>query len=338
MNANTSRIIIETMVRKSIQDMQDSPKRSIRNLVDMALNFSGGRFQQRFFSVTQAMLKNENSPYYELVQNVASHVDTGRLVGFGVNLGYNSCTRGAEVIREIEDSQGFNVPWMLTLHLDTANRNYCAARYKSIVAQGEKMGICTWQLFADKSMEFALSLAAEFPDSAFIIYCDQAHITPQMLDEAAELSNLMLAVRYEEGAETLCRTIREMKLLYSVYHVYSAEDTVPILSDDLFYGIQQLDPVFAVLVPAADCPAETRTAVTAHVRKLREEQRFPLLPWEAAADCRLVDGIISGDPCAAAFDTDGKLHICDNDNKATEYDLFEDDLESIFRNALPRHI
>lgn len=338
MNANTSRIIIETMVRKSIQDMQDSPKRSIRNLVDMALNFSGGRFQQRFFSVTQAMLKNENSPYYELVQNVASHVDTGRLVGFGVNLGYNSCTRGAAIIRETEASQGFNVPWMLTLHLDATKQGFHADRYKSIVEQGEKMGIYTWQLFADKSMEFALSLAAEFPDSAFIIYCDQAHITPQMLDEAAELSNLMLAVRYEEGAETLCRTLREMKLLYSVYHVYSAEDTVPILSDDLFYGIQQLDPVFAVLVPAADCPAETRTAVTAHVRKLREEQRFPLLPWEAAADCRLVDGIISGDPCAATFDADGKLHICDNDNKATEYDLFEDDLESIFRNALPRHI
>lgn len=338
MNANTSRIIIETMVRKSIQDMQDSPKRSIRNLVDMALNFSGGRFQQRFFSLTQTMLKNENSPYYELVYDVAGHVDTERLVHFGINLGYNSCTRGAEVIRRTEESQGFNVPWMLTLHLDATKQGFHADRYKSIVEQGEKMGIYTWQLFTDSSMEFALSLAEQFPDSAFIIYCDHAHITPQMLDETAELSNLMLAVRYEEGAETLCRTLREMKLLYSVYHVYSAEDTVPILSDDLFYGIQQLDPVFAVLVPAADCPAETRTAVTAHVRKLREEQRFPLLLWEAVSDCHLVDSIISGDPYVAAFDADGKLHICDNANNTTEYNLFEDDLENIFRSALPRHI
>lgn len=338
MKSNTSRIIIETMVRKAIQDIKDSPKRSIRNLVDMALNFSGGRFQHRFFSVTQTMLKNENSPYYELVHNVANHVDIERLVGFGMNLGYNSCTRGAEIIREIEDSQGFNVPWMLTLHLNSANWDYRAARYKNIVAQGEKLGIYTWQLFADGAPEQALSLAASFPDSAFIIYCSHAEITPQFLDEAEALSNLMLAVRFEEGAESLCRTLREMKLLYSVYHVYSAEDTVPILSDDLFYGIQQLNPAFAALVPAEDCSAETRTAVTSHVRKLREEQRFPLLPWEAVSDCRLVDGIISGDPCFAVFDAEGWLHILDNAHTKTAFNVFEADLETIFRNVLPRHI
>lgn len=336
MKNNTSRIIIETMVRKAIRDIQESPKRSMRNLVDMALNFSDGRFQQRFFSVTQAMLKNENSPYYELAQNVVSHVDTDHLVRFGVNLGYNSCTKGAKQIRKIEEKKGYNVPWMLTLHLDMANQDPHDDQYQSIVSQGEELGIHAWQLFADTYPERMLSLVAEHPDSAFIIYCKHSEITAQFLDEAFELDNLMLALRYEDGAEELCGTLREMRLLYSVYYVYSAVDTVPILSDDLFYGIQQLNPTFVSLVPAVGCPIETRAAVAAHARKLREEQRFPLLPWEVISDCLLVDSIISGDACVVAFDEDGYMHVYDNGDEKTCFNCFDDDLKTVFRKALPR--
>lgn len=333
MKNNTSRIIIETMVRKAIRDIKESPKRSMRNLVDMALNFSDGRFQQHFFSVTQAMLKNENSPYYELAQNVVNHVDTDRLVRFGVNLGYNSCTRGAKVIRKIEEKQGFQIPWMLTLHLDTENWQTRTERYQSIIGQGEELGIYTWQLFADHYPECALSLVAEHPDSAFIVYCHHNEVTEQFLDEACELDNLMLAVRYEESAEEFCQILRERGMLYSVYYAYSAEDTVPILSDDLFYGIEELGPTFAALVPAVNCPTETRTAVTAHIRKLREEQRFPMLPWEAISDCLMVDGIISGDACVMAFDESGYLHRCDSGDEKTDWCLFDEELKDIFRRV-----
>lgn len=331
MKNNTSRIIIETMVRKAIKDIQESPKRSMRNLVDMALNFSNGRFQQRFFSVTQTMLKNENSPYYELAQNVVNHVDTDRLVRFGVNLGYNSCTRGAKTIREIEEKQGYHVPWMLTLHINTENWQSHAERYQSIIGQCEELGIYTWQLFADRHPACALSLVAEHPDSAFIVYCRHNEVTEQFLDEVCELDNLMLAVRYEESAEDFCQILRDRGILYSIYYAYSADDTVPILSDDLFYGIEELSPTFAALVPAVNCPMETRTAVTAHIRKLREEQRFPMLPWEVISDCQMVDGIISGDACVMAFDESGYLHICDNGDEKTDRCLFDEDLKDIFR-------
>ena len=49
MGESMTRILVKTMVRKTIRDIKDSPERSIRNLVDMALNFSEGRFQQDFF-------------------------------------------------------------------------------------------------------------------------------------------------------------------------------------------------------------------------------------------------------------------------------------------------
>ena len=49
MENSMSRILIETTVRQTLKGLQDNPKRSVRNLVDMALHFSEGRFQYRFF-------------------------------------------------------------------------------------------------------------------------------------------------------------------------------------------------------------------------------------------------------------------------------------------------
>ena len=40
MENSLSRILIETTVRQTLKGLQEDPKRSVRNLVDMALQFS----------------------------------------------------------------------------------------------------------------------------------------------------------------------------------------------------------------------------------------------------------------------------------------------------------
>lgn len=60
----------------------------------MALHFSDGRFQSRFFRTAQTMLEHEGSAYYALVEDAANIIDPEHLVTFGMNLGYNSCTWG----------------------------------------------------------------------------------------------------------------------------------------------------------------------------------------------------------------------------------------------------
>lgn len=86
MGENVSRILIETIVKKTLSDIKESPERSIRNLVDMALNFSEGRFQQHFFTAAQTMLQNENSSYYDLIRDIVFHVDSQRILTFGMNV------------------------------------------------------------------------------------------------------------------------------------------------------------------------------------------------------------------------------------------------------------
>ena len=59
MENSMSRFITGSVVKRTLKDIKDNPERSIRNLVDMALQFSGGRFQQDFFTTAQTMLQNE---------------------------------------------------------------------------------------------------------------------------------------------------------------------------------------------------------------------------------------------------------------------------------------
>jgi len=48
MEKRMSRIIIETIVKKALKYIKHSPERGLRNLIDMALQFSEGRFQKNF--------------------------------------------------------------------------------------------------------------------------------------------------------------------------------------------------------------------------------------------------------------------------------------------------
>lgn len=108
MENNISRILIETTVRQTLKGLNEDPKRSIRNLVDMALYFSEGRFQRHFFQTARTILEHEESAYYTLIDDAVNHIETEHLVKFGMNLGYNSCTWGAHRIRMNEKRLGFN--------------------------------------------------------------------------------------------------------------------------------------------------------------------------------------------------------------------------------------
>jgi len=75
-------------VQEGAGKMENSLSRILIETVDMALHFSGGRFQQRFFETAQGMLENKTSPYYGLVRDLTSYADAEHLLRFGMNLGY----------------------------------------------------------------------------------------------------------------------------------------------------------------------------------------------------------------------------------------------------------
>ena len=80
MENSMSRMMVEIVVRKALKSIKDDPERGIRNLVDMALQFSSEEISKRLFSAAQTMLQNENSPYYGLLRDlVAIQTQTGSI-------------------------------------------------------------------------------------------------------------------------------------------------------------------------------------------------------------------------------------------------------------------
>ncbi len=332
MENNTSRIIIETIVKKTLREIKDSPERSIRNIVDMALHFSNGRFQHSFFAAAQTMLQDDRNHYYELIKDMVYHVEEERLLNFGMNLGYNSCTKGADIIRKTEKAEGYNIPWMLTLQINPKRQD----RYETVISQGETMGIHTWVLIVGQEPEVALTLVERHRDSAFILMCKPNSVTSAFLEYASVCTNLMIAVFNEVGCDEACARLREARLLYAVCFCYDEHDVEQIENGELFEDAEQMHPVFTGLYAAQGCPQSVRKRVWQAVNQARNGQRYQTIAWEFGFDSEYVDSIISSEPCSAGFNIDGDLITVENYKPNNTYNLFQQDLPYILKQAFPK--
>ncbi len=327
MEKTIGRLLVERVVRKAIKDIKESPERSVRNLVDMALQFSDGRFQHRFFDIAHKMLENEDSGYYRLIRDTAALADSEHIYAFGMNLGYNGCTVGAARIRENEKSLGCNIPWAVLLSADPMNM----ASYSNAIAEGEELGIYVWGLFPTQDPAALLPLVSSHPDSAFIFFAGSEDIEPAFVDEAAAAENLMIAVRYDENEINEYLALRERGMICSVWYSYGSEDEELISSGDLFLCTQDISPLFTILIPEPGCPENVRKSVYEAVLAARNEQSYHTIPWSLPDDNRQVDRIISEDDCFAYFDAEGNLAGRDKD-----CNLFSMGLADIFRKAFPK--
>ena len=340
MKSNISRVLIETIVRKTLTEIKDSPERSSRNLVDMALHFAKGRFQQHFLQMAQDTLRDENSPFYALIQDIVHSVDTERILTFGMNIGYNSCTRGADVIRSLEESNHFNIPWALALELDPAALPAQAEKYQTLLSQGKELGIYAWLLFSDPMPQAALFLAAQNPDCAFVLFCDPESITEALLDEAEPLYNLMFAVRRTDPEYTgrALDALRSRAFLYSVCYSYNSGNQDFITGGDCLSEAQIWHPAFTIFSPEPGCPLPVRHTITDYARSARLHPQFRTAPLELFSDMELIDSVISDDACSAGFDREGRLYTIHASGSSADCLLFRDTLSDILRRTFPKEV
>lgn len=336
MESNLSRILIETIVRQNLKELREDPKRSIRNLVDMALHFSEGRFQNRFFETVRTMLEHEDSAYYALIEDAANHIDMEHLVKFGMNLGYNSCTWGAQRIRTNEARMGFNIPWTVLFHMEHPQYSDHLSQYDCAVEEGEQLGIYCWMLLTHGNFLELLPLIEHHPDSTFFLFCRSEDVTDAVLDEIVPIKHLMLVVRWEDGTDEVCTMLRNAQLPYSVYYPYSQKDLQFILNGDLFSETQQLHPLFTALAAKPDCPADLRHLAHQAAVEARKGQSYQTVPWELCCDTRNLDEIISDDACCVFFDGHGQLLALDDPGHTPFGNLFEEGLTPLIQRAYPK--
>ena len=328
MARDISRVLIETVVRKMLREAKDSPERSIRNLVDMALYFSDGRIQRNFFTVAQEMLRNERSAYYPLLRDVLANVDEDRLLDFGMVMGYQGFVRGSKAIRAAEAERGYSIPWFLTLRIDGGTYPQQEAAYRKLLEEGQALGIRGYLLLPAGRPETLLSLAEAFPNSFFVVACDGGFVTEGLAEEADRIHNLVLAP-YGEQAEEACALLRKKRSLYALAAFYGAAEAEDIAGGEVYSRAENCHAPLTLLLPEAACPEEAQRKVYGSVVSERQRQAYRTIPWEAVRDGELVDGVLSGGPCAVTLDSQGAL-------AGTEESAFTLGLPALLKRNFPR--
>ena len=110
MNKSMNEVLVRTIVKKAIRNLKIDPERTIRNLVDMAVQFADSRFQQEFYSCAQRILSNEHSGYYTLAKDSLSQVNEETLLNSSMNLGYNGLYLGAKKYPGVPAAGGVSHP------------------------------------------------------------------------------------------------------------------------------------------------------------------------------------------------------------------------------------
>ncbi len=332
----TGNVLLEILVKRIIKELSDSPDRSIRNLVDLALDLSEGNFQKYFFAMAQRMLENENSAYYDLIKDVSAHVDHENLLRFGMNAGYHGLSAGVKTIRKQEVKLGCYIPWSLFLELDRERLEADPESYDKVIEEANGLGLRCWMLDLTEYTPSVISLLQNHPDNAFVLLCHPEDITEDLCCSLTELKHVMTAVSFNEQLDSVTPVLRRNKLLYSIYYSCNASAADSILKGEFFDTAEQYHPVFTGIFPDNSCDHELCEKLYEAITRHRQSQLYHTIPWDLVSDSQFVDRVISGNTCSAYFDTDGRLRT--GKEAAEDLCLFTDGLTAVPKQAFPKPI
>ena len=282
------------------------------------------------------MLQNKKSAYYTLVKRAISNVDQERLMAFGINLGYDSCTKGAKTIREIEVERHFNIPWALNLVVNEKKLLAEPNFYSALLEQGTSLGIYTYLLFDREEVIPLVPLLNNLPNCAFLLFLHGSQITDSLIEELEPVKNVMVCVYADEDMPAACQKLRKAKYLYAVYSRYAPQGVEQILNGVFLEKILPYQPLFAFLLAESSCSTQQQQDIYSYVLSVRDGQQYPLLFMDLKQDIQMIDQVISDDVCIVGFDENGSLRTHNGLIQERKYNIFYNRLENILREVMAK--
>jgi hypothetical protein len=337
--------VIEAAVDKGIRDIEENTARGIRNLVDLGTHFSTGRFQKEFFDIAERTLKNENSGYYKLTNHVIKYINHKILKRFGINLGYNSWTYGADKIRENEKIFGFNIPWTIIFDLRIENKNMLSAKEISgILTSAESLGIYSGMFFIDKNMaylESLLSVLKSHNDSAYFLFLTPEMITEKIADSVISASNTIIVLNINASGDNhesdiAAGILFEKRCLYGSYSIYDDSNIEYIMSEKNSEQLMELHCIFLFLIKGNQVSEQNSKNLSQFILHAKDVNEYPLFTVDFYEDLAHVDRVISVEDCFMSVASDGTISASSMNNKVTNLNVRNQTLQSILRTAMPK--
>ena len=322
------RAIIRAAIEKGIAEIRSDPRRGARKLVDLGTHFSRGRFQKRIFRQMQEELVDPESAYYALVTDLAAHARPACIERFGLNVGFNSWTHGAALIRENEEKKGYNIPWCLVLD-QTRDVAYDA---DDLIGQGERLGIYSYQVFAGELQQTEALCAVYYRhrNSAFFLFLPDGRL-PRVNVETLDNALFLLPAGAPETEKSAAR-LREAGCLYGLWEKYETPER--ILSGAAEEEAVRLHAPLLLAVAAPGAPDEARRAVKECTEQARLSGKKPVLTAEFYSILEEIDRVISVEPCMLGIAPDGAIFTAKGRND--KIDIRRIALDDVLLCTMPR--
>lgn len=294
---DVTRALIELAVDQGIRDMKINSHRSIRRMADLGRQFAKGRFQDRIFSLFQGMLSREDSPYYDMIDQLLGSIDPAYFKHFGINIGYNGWTYGASLLRKKEADAGERCPWVLRLSWNPSS-TLTLQDISTLIRENKKNGTYCYSIRIKGTLDgntALFDLFSDCGDCAFLLDLTRTDcsLTVDQLRAVRQCPNLMLLLPEESpNCHALSQALSDQRSLFAISRRYRADEadriTDPLcINEMLSYGS-------VILILSADdgCTAEVRKKAGDSVLEARMSQKYPAILVEWDSDIERVNHII----------------------------------------------
>ncbi len=328
--------IIKLAVENGIRYIQDNPKRGVRNLLDLGEYFASGRFQKSFFELVHQMLTNENSRYYIIIENLVKNINHETLTNIGINIGYNSFTYGANIIRENENKYGINIPWLLTFDFkEIKNDHLTADEISHIIKCGKGFGIYSYMFFIEKNdiLMDLYPVMVNNDDSAFIIVISPSIINEEFTKKISNIHNLCLLVSIDDinkSDRNNISLLRKYKCLFGGCFYYDNSNYINVINDRIPSKVLSIDSNLLIMIRKPNCSEKIIKNTYDYIYKSRFNLNNPVFMMDFYGDIKLINEIISDKSCFLAIDNVGQICNYNLENK-TKYNIHTSSLKDIFK-------
>ena len=315
MNQETiTKSILSGIVDRYIREIARDPHRSIRKLVDMAECTSDGPTQKICYQMMQQMAADQTSPYYEMIHHLVTHSDPETVKTFGINLGHNAWTFGSGGIRRIITETNTEFSWAVFIDRTDAKDRIPFSAIRDLIAKGRRNEVYAWLLSTSGPLsewdEFT-RLFREHRDCVFGLITDPDALDDQILEEAAEIRNLMILLNTDAPDWQPCAgRLSEKGFLYSACRfVQEDSQAEEILNGSWFEDLVPHHPLMAFSIAADSLPRETARKIKDYIWDTRLEQIYPLLPADMISDFVIINRLVTHCEIFYRIDSDGGVSI-----------------------------
>lgn len=332
-----TRAIIDSTVERGIREVEEDPKRSIRKLTDMGRMFNRGPFLDEIYAMVQDLLRNDDSTYYTVIENLLRNTSHQNLKDFGTNIGYNGFTIGRKTIQGLAEVKPFHIPWCISIRINPSRHSsITVSEIESCVQQGRPLGIYCYVIRIEESLACLNKLLSMFhsnPDCSFFCLLPDQPLHPEHLKTIASLTNTMFLIPADTpAAMTNIEALRSRKVWYSVYFYYNNETAGEWMTGKHWDGLTRYNSGFVLSVAEDSCSPKTAARMGKYCRNMRTHPVYPFICFDFYSDLIQIDKIIS---CQGQF-----FEMMENGDIHTAEGVLTDfrhtiSLEQILSIALP---